>query len=70
MNGKNSNPRLSVAQQKIYWLDELINNAGIIKLLHGYDPASVEIFLSKYIDQKVLWHMQTDKDASKNECAG
>lgn len=70
MNDKNLNPRLSVAQQKKHWLDEITVNADVVKLLHSYDPRSVEIFLGKYINQKVLWHMQSEKDASKNECAG
>ena len=70
MNDNNLNSRLSVAQQKKHWLDEITDNADAVKLLHSYDPVSVEIFLSKYINQKVLWHTQPEKDASKNECAG
>ena len=68
MKDKNLNPRLSVAQQKKQWLDEITDKADVVKLLHIYDPASVEIFLSKYINQKVLWHMQPEQDAGKNEC--
>ena len=70
MKDKNLNPRLSVAQQKKQWLDEITDKADVVKLLHSYDPVSVDIFLSKYINQKVLWPCNPNKMPVKMNAPG